>query len=257
MLVASSLKAQIIGQQKRVDLRCQTGRMIAIVGPNGAGKSTLLRALSGVISPEQGRVALASQDIRHYASAARAMRFALLSQSTPLCFDFLVDQVAALGLYIYPDYTESERQALIGQALQLVDMIELRNRTYTSLSQGEQQRVQLARVLLQLNLAKTNQPTFLMLDEPTAHLDIRVQHQICRLVRTLLNPNFGVIMVVHDINLAWQYADQVVLLQQGQVFQQGPVSEVLTVDHIQQLFSVEIAQMNLPNGQIYFCVTGR
>lgn len=190
MLVASDIRTKIIGHQASINVRCSTDEITAIVGPNGAGKSTLLHALAAIEYLQSGSVTLVGKSLHDFDHDARAKRLALLSQFTPLCFDFLVKQVVGLGRYVHRDNLNHRHNTMIEQALTLVGMASFSDRPYASLSQGEQQRVQLARVLLQLNLAQVEQPSFLILDEPTAHLDLRVQHQICQLVKSLLTVSF-------------------------------------------------------------------
>ncbi len=226
----------------KVSVSFAPGTFTAVLGPNGAGKSTLLRVLSGSLTPDEGTVTLNGRPLSGYQRAELARRRAVLAQESLLQFDFSVEEVVILGRIPHLSGWESERdRRACARAIAVTELRALRHRRYLSLSGGEKQRVQLARVLAQIDPAEAEHPgdRWLLLDEPTAALDLRHQHSMVALVRSLARSHgFGVIVIVHDLNLAMQYADNVVLLDQGRLAASGPTPETLTVARISDVFGV-------------------
>lgn len=230
----------------RVSLRMEPGRLHVILGPNGAGKSTLLRVLTGSLEADEGSVHLDGRPIRAYASEDLARRRGVLSQDTALAFDFRVEEVVMLGRIPHLSGWETAADAEACQrAMKQVDLLPFADRSYHSLSGGEKQRVQLARVLAQLDLQgalpEEQATRWLFLDEPTSALDLRHQHAVLDLVKQLLpGPTGpGVVMVLHDLNLALQYADQVVLLKEGTVAAEGEPAATLTPARVGEVYGVQ------------------
>lgn len=208
-----------------VSFRAQAGELTAIVGPNGSGKTTLLRALTAEI-PAQGTVTLNGIDIRRAKPWQLAAIRAVLPQATPLAFPFTVAEVVRLG---QSSGISSGKQHLAAQVLARVGLQGYEARLYQELSGGEQQRVQLARVLAQVwHPVLDGQPRWLLLDEPVSSLDIGHQLVVMRIAREFADAGGGVVAVMHDLNLTAMFADKVALLAGGRVLDQGPVAEVLT-----------------------------
>ncbi len=225
----------------QVTLTVAAGELLMVLGANGAGKSTLLQALSGVIKPTQGLLKLSDKGFAHYTARERAKRMACLHQQTELTVNFSVQDVVALGRYPYAnEESTEEKQAAVLRALIRTDTEYLIHRGYHTLSGGEQQRVQLARVLAQID-QETSESRFLLLDEHVAHLDIAHQHHVFQLLSSLRKEKIGVVAVVHDINLALAYADNVVLLKQGRLVIEGRAEVVLTTESIREIFNAEVA----------------
>lgn len=222
-----------IGRAKlldRVSFVAPFGKLTAILGPNGAGKSTLLNVLAGVLAPTAGEVTLLGEPLAQWPLQRLAAHRAVLPQLSTLQFPFTVEEVVALGFRRKP--AESE----IRERLDEVDLSNFGNRLYPSLSGGEKQRVQLARVLAQ---HKTGQsPFLLLLDEPVAGLDLAHQLRTLQRARQLLSERLAVIVVLHDLNLALRYADRAVLLDRGHLMAQGHPCEVLTPERIARVFRV-------------------
>lgn len=233
-----------------VNLQMQPGRLSVVLGPNGAGKSTLLKALTGVASPDRGDVLVGERSLESFESQELARQRAVLAQDTPLTFDFSVEEVVMLGRIPHLSGWESgEDRKAVDRALKFVEMDVFRHRRYPSLSGGEKQRVQLARVLAQIDRTGKEdppaEPAWLFLDEPTSALDLRHQHVVLYLVRRLSREHgMGICAVLHDLNLTMRYADHIVLLSRGQVAAEGLPSEVLTAEMIGEVYGVRAEVLN-------------
>lgn len=210
-----------------VSLRLQAGEKLAVLGANGAGKSTLLRCLCGEQQQYQGEVRFDRQLLAAWSPRVRARQLAVMPQKVELSFPFRVDQVVALGRAPHGD--EHQSVALQRAAMQCADVWHLRHRAYPGLSGGEQQRVQLARVLAQIWLAPrtadgAEQPRCLLLDECTSALDPAHQHSMMQRVADFATQGVAVLAVMHDISLAAAWADRVLILRHGEVLTQGDVA---------------------------------
>ncbi|WP_424964817.1 heme ABC transporter ATP-binding protein [Dinoroseobacter sp. S375] len=211
----------------RVDFSARAGALTAIVGPNGSGKTTLLRALVGEI-PAQGQVYLNGADITAAKPWTLATRRGVLPQAAALAFPFSVIEVVTMGLEAG---RHAARRTLPAQALQRVGLRGYEDRYYQELSGGEQQRVQLARVLCQVwEPVCDGVPSWLFLDEPVSSLDIGHQLSIMQIAADYAARGGGVIAVMHDLNLTAMFADTVALLKDGAVQAHGAPQAVLT-DH--------------------------
>lgn len=209
-----------------IDLTAHPGRLLALVGPNGAGKSSLLGLLAGLQPPSRGAITLDGRALARWPIEALARRRAMLSQHVQLGFGFRAWEV--VGLALGPSYEPiDETTPWIAQALRAAHALHLRDRRYTELSGGEQRRVQLARVLAQLREAGTDAPPWLLLDEPEAGLDVAHQHAVLQRAVGQARRGWGVIAVLHDLNLAARYADDVALLAGGRLLRHGPAAQVL------------------------------
>lgn len=220
------------------------GQVTAIVGPNGAGKSTLMAVLTGQRQPSGGRVALHGQALGQFDAAALAKLRAFVAQETSVAFDFSVREVVELGRYPHrrPSGSQPGRPQpdIPTQAMQATAVDHLANRTLNTLSGGEKARVHLARALAQVwEDAAPNPTRWLLLDEPTAALDLAHQHRVLKLVRQwATGQGVGVVAVLHDLNLALRYSDCCVVLQQGQMVASGITAEVLTPARIASVWGV-------------------
>jgi len=241
-----------IGSKRLIDGVClalQPGEMLAVVGPNGAGKSTLLRALSGEARLAAGSMTLDGRTLKQIGHEHLALRRAVLPQETRLAFSLTVEQVVSLGRL--PHRGRADRMAdriAINRALQAVDMAAFTIRAWPTLSGGERQRVNLARVLAQLDIGnEAQQPRYLLLDEPTAALDLKHQLALLKLLRVQVNQGIGVLAILHDLNQAL-LADRVAVLSAGKLIALGSPNEVLTPDIVRQAYDVEARVIDLPGG---------
>jgi iron complex transport system ATP-binding protein len=230
-----------------VSLQLAAGEVISVVGPNGAGKSSLVALVAATSQPSSGQLSLDGRPYGSISLAERATRVAVLPQQTSLEFPFSVAEVIQLGRIPHGGgrHLQSPMLAEIMGCLALYD---LRNRIYTSLSGGEKQRTQIARVLCQLwdRIAGS----YFIFDEPTAALDIGHQLVILRLLRDLADRGAGVLVVMHDINLAARCGDRLLLLKAGQVLGLGKPAEVLTAARVTEAFGVMPQRLLLDDGSL-------
>lgn len=222
------------------------GEVAAIIGPNGAGKTTLLRVVTRELTTASGRVQLAGQPQAEWSLAQRARQLAALPQSSSLNFPFTVAEVVALGRS--PHSTgQAIDAAIVTAALSALDMTHLRDRLYTHLSGGEKQRAQLARVMAQIWRAEDAGARLLLLDEPTASLDLGHQQQLMQCVRDFAAQGVAVLMVLHDLNLALSFADRLLALQCGRLIADGPAAEVLSSDLLRSMFDASVELFHHPH----------
>jgi ABC-type cobalamin/Fe3+-siderophores transport system ATPase subunit len=219
-----------------VSLDVERGTIAGLLGPNGSGKTTLLRLLAGIVAPASGTIAIDGRPLHEYARRELARRVAVVPQETHTTFDFSVIDMVLMGRYAHLGPFELEGvadQATARQALAATGTSALESRTFGSLSGGEKQRVVIAGALAQAS-------DLLLLDEPTASLDLAYQFEIAALLRRL-NAERGTTMVVstHDLNLAASVCDRIILLKHGRVLAQGPTRDILTAESIRQLYEVE------------------
>ena len=222
---------------ENISFSLQPGKILGVLGANGAGKSTLLAALSGELPAAQGEICLGEQPLGAWSDQLRAQHLAVLPQSSSLNFGFRVREVVAMGRLPYATGQQLDQQ-IIEQALAQVDGLHLVDRNYLQLSGGERQRVHLARVLAQLWPGNAQQ--ILLLDEPTSMLDPLHQHSTLQSVQSFAERGGSVLIILHDLNLAARYCDQLLLLDQGQVAAHGTPHEVLTAELLQQVFSIDV-----------------
>ncbi|MBX3587011.1 MAG: heme ABC transporter ATP-binding protein [Ramlibacter sp.] len=220
--------------------RLQPGRFTAVLGPNGAGKSTLLSVLSGQRKPDAGQVTLDDAALQRWRPEALALRRAVMPQESAVAFDFTVQAVAELGRYPHRHQPSQDEAGIVTQALEATGVAPLAQRVFNTLSGGEKARVQLARALAQVWQPRPDGAArWLLLDEPTAALDLAHQHQALHLLRHWTRTQgVGVVAVLHDVNLALRYADDVLLLAPGQPALAGSGLEVLTPELVTRLWGV-------------------
>ena len=220
------------------------GKLHLIIGPNGAGKSTLVKVLARLLRPQTGRVEYERIDISRADEAQLAKRRAVLSQAVEVAFPLTVREVVLMGRYPHfggrPAATDEQ---IVDEVMQHFDVTEFSERNYQTLSGGERQRVNFARVLAQLWRDGSTETTlsgrYLFLDEPLTFLDIRHQIDFLKKIRTFTDaPDVVTVGVVHDLNLAARFADQIVLLNEGRVVANGTPADVLTAERIQAVFEV-------------------
>lgn len=225
-----------------VSLRANQGELVAILGPNGAGKSTLLGVLAGDLSPDSGTVHFGDDQITSLTKSDLALRRAVLPQQVTVSFPFSVEEVVEMGRG--PKSTGAD-QDLIEMAMKKVDVLEMRNRLYRSLSIGEQARVSMARILAQ-------DTQLLLLDEPTAVLDIGQQEKLMRIVRSLVDDGRTVIAVFHDLNVAMSFADRVVLLRKGKQVADGTPRTTLTAETLSNIYEhkIDVVAVNDDTGPV-------
>jgi iron complex transport system ATP-binding protein len=220
-------------QLQSVNFTVSAGEIVCVLGPNGAGKTTLVRVASGLLTPRSGSVRLASQPIAQRTRLEVARLLAVVEQMQELAEGFTVRDVVAMGRAPHQDAwmrASAEDDRIIDDALQRCELTTLANRSARQLSGGEQKRVAVARALAQ-------EPKVLLLDEPGAFLDVRHQLELYELLRDVVTKkSVACLVVMHDLNVAAQYADRIVLMKSARVVASGTVAEVLTESIVNDTF---------------------
>jgi heme transport system ATP-binding protein len=231
-----------------VSVSFERNRLHVVLGPNGAGKSTLLRIATGVQRASHGDVRFGDRDLASIPSEMLARERAVLSQHVHMPFSLSVEEVVLMGRY--PHFARVARprdRRIVEQALEETGMIGKRTQAYPSLSGGEQQKVQLARVLAQIwNADEPDSHKHLFLDEPTASLDVHFQIHLLDLAKRLTQRNCTVIAVLHDLNMALQYGDRFVLLDRGRLVHRADSAAAIPTEMIEQTFGVRAHRLADP-----------
>ncbi len=230
-----------------ISLSIPNRKITAIIGPNGAGKSTLLKILSGDMSPQQGHVYYQDVDIATLSLNTLAGLRSVVNQHSNVAFDFSVEDIVLMGWlpqqsgeYLAIAFTEVCRQCQLQQLLP---------RSYNTLSGGEKQRVQFARALLQIwqPQDEAQNPRYLLLDEPTASLDVGAELQLLRMTSEKACANTGILIVLHDLNLAARFGDQLLLMHQGRLVAAGTPEQVLTPRLLTEVYQTPIGVTEYPH----------
>ena len=226
-----------------IDFEANEGEFVGIIGPNGSGKSTLLRCLYRVLTPSEGAVFLDGKELSSYRVKESAQKLAVVAQHNYYNFEFSVRDVVMMGRAPHKralDRDTAEDYQIMRQSLKAVGMQEFEERSFSTFSGGEQQRIILARALAQ-------QSPCLILDEPTNHLDIKYQLWLMDIVKNL---DCTVISAVHDLNIAAMYCDRLYAMKQGKIIAQGTPHQLLTPDLIRELYEVDTEVITDREGQM-------
>ncbi|MEH6632553.1 MAG: heme ABC transporter ATP-binding protein [Halopseudomonas aestusnigri] len=248
-LKATSISVRI-GQSvllKDINLELKPGIFLGILGPNGAGKSTLLKVLSGEIPPSEGTVELDRAPLKHWKDEALAKRRAVMPQASQLAFPFSSRSVIAMGRWPYEKLcTPFVNRISVERAMALTDVRHLAERSYSVLSGGEKQRVQLARALAQtMGLVGDCTAKYLLLDEPTAGLDIAHQHAVLKAARQQCRDNnTATLAILHDLNQAALYCDEVAIISNGSLVSNGPTEKVMDPHILSDTFKCKVTKIS-------------
>ncbi|MEL6132643.1 MAG: heme ABC transporter ATP-binding protein [Bacteroidota bacterium] len=228
-----------------ISFQGKNGRVLGIIGPNGAGKSTLLRLIAGDQPTTDGEIRWKGREIQQWKPQAFAQERAVLTQQTHLSQDFLVKDVVMMGRYPhFKRLPKPEDLQIVAASMQQTDVASFAEAAYQRLSGGEKQRVQLARALAQISGGQG--PCLLLLDEPLNNLDIRYQHKIMKEAREIAAQGHMVAIVLHDINLASRYVDELLLLSQGALRAVGTPQVVLQPDILTDVFQIHTEVITSP-----------
>lgn len=231
-----------------VSITIPSGKISTIIGANGAGKSTLLKTITGDIDISSGEIKLHDQTINpKITNTLRARNLAFLPQLSLLNFPYTVDEVVRLGRTPHQTGEQIDSQ-IIQECLEVVEMSDFAKRSYTQLSGGEKQRVQIARVLAQIwRTEDSTAPRVLLLDEPNASLDLGHQKSLMRFLREFTHHDVAILMVLHNLNTAANYSDELIAMHAGEIVTSGSSETVLTPALIKQLFGVDCQVMTNPS----------
>ncbi len=222
---------------RSVSLSARPGRFCCLLGPNGSGKTTFLRCLLGQLKPSGGQIRLDGKALQSYSPKSLARMLAYVPQVPVSAFAFSVRELVLMGRFAHAGtlgLAGEQDVAVAHQAMLMTETVEFADRTLDELSGGEAQCVMIARALAQ-------QPSVMLLDEPTSHLDIRNQLKIYRMMQTLAHDwHMAIVCVSHDVNLAGRFADELVLMREGNVVASGQPSEVICEDVLQRTYDVDI-----------------
>lgn len=226
-----------------INFSIEKGKLVSIIGPNGSGKTTLLRNISGALRPSAGSIKLWNKDITSYKKRELAKHIAYVPQSTMVDFGFTVMDVVLMGRspYIGRFGSETHRDMEVAKdAMEMLGVLKLKDKKITQISGGERQRVAIACALAQT-------PEVIMLDEPVSNLDIQYQVQVLNLLKNLCSEKgMTVLVVLHDLNLASEYSDTVILLNSGRIEHMGSPYDVMTVPVIEKAYNTKIYMMTNP-----------
>ncbi len=239
---------------QEASLTLAPGTTTILIGPNGAGKSTLLKLMTGELRPSSGEVAIDGQPFGTIPAWKLACQRAVMAQHARLVFPFSVYEVAGLGVDgIGRALTRQRREAVVAECLAAAGVLDLAGRRYQTLSGGEQQRVQFARVLCQLEAGRSvSERQALFLDEPIASLDLCHQLALLDMARGIAARGVAVLIVLHDLNLAVTYADRLVVMDRGRIITQGAPAATLDDALLRQVFKVDLSLSRAPSPGLPF-----
>ena len=221
-----------------VNFHAKPGEFWAVIGANGAGKSTLMKLLSKEHAPIFGSITFRGKDLKNYKLKELAQERAVLAQQNSITLSFTVLEIVLMGRYPFYDTQPTQRDLeIVDLCLKKVGIADLKNRLFPTLSGGEQQRVQVARTLAQIWEIKEG---LILLDEPTTGMDLLHQYETFQLAKEMTGRGFGVVAVVHDLNLALQYADKVLMMKGGEAYASGVPEVVLTEENIKAAFGLAV-----------------
>ncbi|MBX9975718.1 ABC transporter ATP-binding protein [Cytobacillus firmus] len=215
-----------------INFTVEQGKFVGIIGPNGSGKSTMLKIIYRHLKQTSGLVTLYEKDILDIPQKKLAQELAVVSQETPVLFDFTVKDLVMMGRTPYKKWLAADNRedfAIVEESMMLANVLHLENRTFSQLSGGEKKRVMLARALAQ-------QANILILDEPTNHLDIEHQYQLMDLVKDL---PITIVAALHDLNLAAGYCDELLVMNDGALYMAGTPEQVLTEETLREVFRMQ------------------
>ncbi len=226
----------------QVSVHLVPGRLLAVVGPNGAGKSTLLSIMAGSLPPSAGHVVWDGRDLFSVPVEVQARRRSVMTQGDDLAFPFLVEEVVMMGRHPHSQgWPDRHDREVVREALVECEVEHLIGRVYTRCSGGERQRIQLARALVQIwDPDPEERCRWLLLDEPTSALDLAHQHACLQVVRQRMAAGVGVLAVLHHLELAATYADDLLVLDQGRVAAHGPVATTLDDGLLSRVYRLPI-----------------
>ncbi|MBH15332.1 MAG: heme ABC transporter ATP-binding protein [Cytophagia bacterium] len=225
---------------KNIDIDIKKGEIITILGPNGAGKSSLLNIISGEIDINKGEVYYEDSRLSELNIQERAYMRSVMSQSQPIVFDFSVREIVEMGWLDKGNLRYSDNMNLaISGVLNDCDIQHLENRKFNTLSGGEQRRVHFARSLIQLWRASDNKDSrYLLLDEPTANLDLFHQINLMKMLKELSKDGVGILVILHDLNLAFKYSDKIAMIKNGSIIAYNEPKKIIDQNILSEVYDL-------------------
>jgi len=227
-----------------INFNINYGDSVSIIGPNGSGKTTLLRLISGDILPSSGKILFRGKDLEKWSSKRISTKRAVLPQNSYITFPFTVKEVIQMGRFPYPE-NDNFDEDIINNLIQKFDLSDFLHRDFTSLSGGEKQRVQLARVFAQIWSKDNYNGKLLILDEPTSFLDIKHQLHFFEIINSFKQNGLTVLMVLHDINHAISYSDKIAMLKKTELICFGDTKDVINAKNLNDVFDINLKLVNI------------
>lgn len=236
---------------KNISFDVKPGEIIGVIGPNGSGKTTLLKSLNNINEISSGSITFENKKIDEFSSKELAKHISFMNQNTNIGFDFPCIDVVVLGRYPYLDaFSEYSKKdiEIAEKFMKLTNTLKFRDKSILSLSGGERQRVLFAKTL-------TQDTDIILLDEPTASLDMKYEEDIFKILKDIKEDNKGIVAIIHNLRTAIKYCDRLLLLNEGKVVQIGKPSEIITEENLRNVYKVDVCVYeNKINGKLDFCI---
>jgi iron complex transport system ATP-binding protein len=269
LIEAKNIAFAVKGKQilKPLNFISDKEEFIVILGPNGAGKSTLVKLLSNGLKPTAGTISYYGKELKDWTPDNLAKYRAYMHQESMIASNFTVREVLEMARYRYPESKTRFNKFILGKIVEELNLQNLLDMEFNFLSGGEKQRVQFGRVLLQLESEDKASPfgggvsgrteiqpiKYLFLDEPLNNLDVRYQIELLKYARKFVDDKRGsVVVVMHDINLCYQYADRVLLMKKGEVITDGTIREVMLPELLSETYQIELEQIQSLDGEVFY-----
>lgn len=236
---------------KNISFECRAGEIIGIIGPNGSGKTTLLKTINGINQMKSGKILLNNKNIREYKEKELAQKISFMNQNTNLGFDFPCIDIVVLGRYPYlerfQEYSKKD-VALAEKYMEITNTLKFRDKSILELSGGERQRVLFAKVL-------TQESDIMLLDEPSASMDMMYEDELFKQVQELKKEGKTVISVIHNLRIAIKYCTRLILLSKGEVVTDGEPEQVITEENLNKVYGINAKiYHNSISGYLDFCI---
>ena len=229
---------------KNINFNINLGEIVSIIGPNGSGKTTLLRLISGDIVPSYGNIELRKKNLNKYDPKEISTMRAVLPQNSYISFPFTVNEIIQMGRFPHPENYKLDK-TIVDDLIKTFDLYEFLERDFTSLSGGEKQRVQLARVFAQIWSEDNYNGKLLVLDEPTSFLDIKHQLDFFEIINDFKNNGLTIIMVLHDINHASSFSDKIGMMKKTELIYFGDTKDVINSQNLNDVFDINLKLINI------------
>lgn len=236
---------------EKISFTVDKGEIIGVIGPNGSGKTTLLKCLNNINEISEGSIIFNGINISELKSKELAKKISFMNQNTNIGFDFPCVDIVVLGRYPYLDsFSEysSKDMKIAEKYMELTNTLKFKDKSILSLSGGERQRVLFAKTL-------TQESDVILLDEPTASLDMKYEEEIFKILTGVKREGKGIIAVIHNLRTAIKYCDRLILLSEGKIVEMGTPEEIITEENLRDIYKVEVkVYRNTINGRLDFCI---